>query len=482
MEARAKGDAQSIAAARAGFSERSARNIEKPEHMLKKNRHWRTRKDPFNDVWETEIVPFLEKQPQLQARTLFEQLQENYPDQYPDGQLRTLERRIRKWRALHGLDKEIIFRQNHPPGWQGISDFTHFLNTEITINGKFLNHILYHFRLPFSGWEYADVVLGGESYTALAEKLQDAIWMVGGAPETHRTDSLSAAYKNLSSKEKDDLTNGYEELCLHYGMEPTRNNKGVSHENGAIESPHRHLKNRIHQALILRGNSDFHSVDEYRNFVRNLNQKHNQRIQKLIREERIHLAPLPIRRTTDFTELRVRVSTSSAINVKSVIYSVPSRLIGMILKIHLFDDRLECFVGGDPVLTLPRVRNHKKSKSINYRHLIGSLSIKPQSFRNFIWREYLFPTFAFQQAWEILDNALDDRKACREYVAILKQSTSDSREEKINRYLENCLEKGKIPQSNEVLFLFQSSPIKIPDQKKLELDLQEYNLLFKGGK
>jgi hypothetical protein len=95
----------------------------------------------------------------------------------------------------------------------------------VAIAGEPLDHRLYHFRLPFSGFESAHIVLGGESFVALAEGLQNAMWALGGAPEQHRSDSLSAAFRNLADDAREDLTRRYEALCVHYGMTPTRNNR-----------------------------------------------------------------------------------------------------------------------------------------------------------------------------------------------------------------------------------------------------------------
>jgi hypothetical protein len=110
-------------------------------------------------------------------------------------------------------------------------------------------------------------VLGGESFSALAEGLQAALWRLGGAPLEHRTDSLSAAFKNLSLEAQEDLTERYEALCRHYAMVATRNNRGRSHENGAVESPHGHIKRRIAQALLLRGSADFASLEDNRQWL-----------------------------------------------------------------------------------------------------------------------------------------------------------------------------------------------------------------------
>jgi hypothetical protein len=180
---------------------------------------------------------------------------------------RTLERRMRDWRALCGPERDVIFRQVHEPGRLGLSDFTDMSELCITVAGAVLEHRLYHFRLAFSGFEHAHVVLGGESFVALAEGLQNALWGLGGVPREHRSDSLSAAFCNMDRNTQEDLTQRYQELMRHYGMTPTRNNLGVAHENGSIESSHGHLKKALEDALLLRGSRDFNDLDCYRRFV-----------------------------------------------------------------------------------------------------------------------------------------------------------------------------------------------------------------------
>lgn len=274
---------------------------------------------------------------------------------------------------------------------------------KVTVKNEPLEHILYHYRLACSGWKHVEVILGGESFTALAESFQNALWCCGGVLETHRTDSFSAAYKNLPNKDKECFQKQYQEFCDHYGVEPTRNNKGESHENGSIESPHGHFKARIDQALMLRGYRDFDSIDDYRLFVREIANRDNRRIQELYKEELACLKPLPARRTTGYTVERAEVTITSTINVKSIIYSVPSRLIGQVIKVHLFDDRLVCFVGMTHLFDLARKRKGKVyTNKIDYRHLIDEISRKPGSFKKYIFHEDFFPTEVFRSTWRQL--------------------------------------------------------------------------------
>jgi hypothetical protein len=211
----------------------------------------------------------------------------------------------------------------HPPGQQGLSDFTDAAELGVSIADVRLEHRLYHFRLAFSGWEHARVVLGGESFVALAEGLQNALWALGGAPAEHRSDSLSAAFRNLERDAVEDLTSRYEALRAHYGMTPTRNNPGVAHENGSIEGPHAHLKVALQQALLLRGSGDFADLDAYRCFVDEVVGRANAGRRKALEIERAGLNALPVRRTDDFEEELVTVTRSGGFFPRRIFYTVP---------------------------------------------------------------------------------------------------------------------------------------------------------------
>ncbi len=247
------------------------------------------------------------------------------------------------------------------------------------------------------------------------------------------------------------IEKAYQEFCNHYFIEPTRNNKGVSHENGSIEVSHRHMRRRVDQALMIRGSRDFVSLDDYRNFVDSIVARHNQGILDLLKEERKSLRPLPETKTRDYDVEFVLWTTSTLITVRQVGYSVPSRLIGMQLKVHLFDHKLECYLGTTAVVILTRLRSGKGPRPhvINYLHLIDSLSKKPQAFRHYIFRNELYPTDAFRAAWDILDKELDERKACKTYVGILKLA-SETSEEAVSKLIMVSIGEGKIPQLAEM--------------------------------
>ena len=375
-----------VAAAKAGFSAATAYRIEQDRRLpsQKKAPRGRRRPDPLAAVWDYEVVPLLKSTPGLRPVAIFDEIRRRHPE-IGIGVRRTLERRIRGWRALNGAERDVIFRQEPSPGRLGLSDFTDMGDHRISIAGVPLDHRLYHFRLAFSGWEHAHVVLGGESFVALAEGLQNALWALGRAPLQHRSDSLSAAFRNLDDGTRQDQTRRYEALCAHYRMEPTRNNRGLAHENGSIESPHGHLKRAIEDALLLRGSRDFDTLEAYRRFVDEVVGRRNARNRKRLDLERSALQMLPERRTTDYEETIVTVTSTSGFTLKKVFYSVPSRLIGHRLRVRLYDDRLECFLGATALMALRRGRPHPSGKHghvVDYRHVIHSLRRKPMALLN----------------------------------------------------------------------------------------------------
>lgn len=446
MKNRKDGLGQITSSAKADISERSGRRIERGQLQPKKNvRKGRSRKDPLAGVWESLLTPKLENEPQLSPITLLEVLQKEHPEKYPDSVLRTLQRRVKKWKSLYGPEKEVMFLQEHPIGKQGLSDFTTLKDVKITINGAPFDHLLYHFRLAFSSWSYMKVVCGGESYTALTTGLQEALWRLGGSPLEHRTDHLSAAFKNNDKESnqkkggfRKDLTQRYEAFCQHYNMKPTHNNLSKGHENGGIEGPHGHLKRRIKQALLLRSSNDFKSIALYQDFIEEVVWQHNRRNAKSVEIERQQLQPLPSHKTTDFDEVTVKVTSSGTIQVKRATYTLPSRLIGEKLRTHVYDDKLECYLGSNLVFksyrVYPKDKNHRV-RVIDYHHLIDSLKKKPQAFRYSQFREDLLPSCDYKFIWEYIDANLEARDSCRYIVCLLSLAAENNCEESLGSYV-----------------------------------------------
>ena len=478
MKNRQSGNTQVLAAAKAGISERSGRRIENGERNVKHARKHRTRKDPFELVWKSELVPMLENEPELTGLTLWEYLDEKYPEKYPYSMLRTLQRRIKTYNAEFGPAKEVIFRQSLPAGLQGQSDFSH-PNTKITINGIEFKHLIYQFVLTYSGIRYAQVVQGGESYSALAEGLQNALHSIGGAPLEHKTDSLSAAYNNAYEEQK--LTKSYELLCKHYGLKAIRNTKGVSHENGAVETAHGALKHRIEQGIKLRGSSDFASIKEYQKLINKQIKRLNKRSQTKFKHESTVLKPLPKYRFIDYEEITTKVTSTSTIRIKTAFYTVPSKLIGESIKVHLYHDKLECFVGMSKIITLKRVYPTKpdgKARSVNYKHVIDSLFKKPQAFRHSSYRDDLLPSDHYKQLWQLCDKQFDSHMACKWMVTVLKIAASVENEDSLAQSL---LIPEKLVTLKELQDKYLIKTKDIPDIKAKQHSLEDYNSEFLQG-
>ena len=470
-----------IAAAKAGISQATGYRLNSDPVLpgQKKPPRGRRRPDPLAEIFDAEVVPLLTSSPGLRPVAIFEELLRRHPDLGP-GIRRTLERRIRAWRAEHGPEQEVIFRQIHTPGRMGLSDFTAMGKLCVTVAGQSLDHRLYHFRLAYSGFEHAHVVLGGESYVALAEGLQNALWSLGGVPQEHRTDSLSAAFKNLDRSAQADLTDRVDALCRHYGMTPSRNTKGVAHENGAIESPHGHLKRAIEDALIMRGSRDFETLGAYRAFIDEIVGRINARNAKRIDIERASLKPLPDRRTTDHEEVTVRVTSSGGFLLRKVFYTVPSRLIGHQLRVRLYDDRLELFLGATFLQTLPRGRatpSGSHGHVVNYRHVIHSLRRKPRALMGLVYRDQLFPRRAFRDMFAALLEQTSEKTACRMAVDLLALAHDRGCEAELAAQLDEDLRQRRLPDIQALRALFAPPPETLPGISVQLADLSSYDRL-----
>lgn len=475
---------QEVAAAKAGISVRSARRLDSSETLPSQRppRDWRTRADPFEAVWQSELVPMLEAAPALTARTLLEELQRRYPGQYEDALLRTLQRRVRAWAASYGQEREVFFAQEHPPGRLGLSDFTHVAVLQVTIAGAALMHLLYQFALAYSGWRYVEVVLGGESFMALSSGLQNAAWTMGGVPQEHRTDSLAAAFNNQAEHEL--LTRRYEALCSHYGMRPSRNNLGVSHENGSIESRQNTLKQTMEQALLLRGSRDFADLDAYRRFVAEVFGRLNARVARKFNEERATLMPLPARRSSDYEEVDARVTKYGTITVKKVLYTAPSRLVGHRLKVRIYSEKLECWLGNVCVLELRRGQPDSASgrgKVVDYRHLLPALKRKPGALARSVLRDALFPRTEYAQMWAQLKDELPEAQACRLMVGLLDLAGNGACEVALAQRLALLLAAGELPDLEQLRHEMAPRPALHPTVTVVLPALASYDRLLEAA-
>lgn len=471
---------QVASAAKAGISERSARRIEGGQSLpsQRPQRNWRTREDPLSAVWDSEVIALLQTDARLNAVTLLEELQRRYPGQWDSSVLRTLQRRIRLWRAKYGVEREVYFAQEHPPGRQGISDFTVADDLNVEIAGAAFTHRLYQFALAYSGWRHVTVIDSGESFLALSTGLQAALWALGGVPEEHRTDSLSAAFNNLA--EQEELTKRYADLCSHYGLRATRCNPGQSNENGSIESRNNTLKSALDQALRLRGSRSFNARADYETFVGVIVQRMNARAAKPLATERAMLKPLPVRRTAEFEEIPARVSKYAIFTLKGVLYSVPSQLIGHRLMVRQYAQHVEGWLAGQCVVSLPRARpaqGQRVGRAIDYRHLVGALKRKPGAFARWVLRDAAFPRAVYRQTWERLAAQRPEREACKTMVGLLVLA-ADGHEAQLAQELEQLMELNQLPDLSALTQLLAPPKGDIPQVLVTLPTLASYDELF----
>jgi len=481
-QGRMKGKTQEAAAAAAGMSVRTARKWDTgplPSHT-KKERDWRTRADPFTAVWETEIVPLLsaDDRGDLQATTIIAELHRRFPDQSFSDSLRTLQRRMRQWRALQGPPKDVIFPQEHPPGREGVLDFTHATKLGVTICGTPFAHLLFTFRLSFSKWSWTDLAYG-ESFEALVGGLQGALWALGGVPEVIRHDNLSAATHELRRTGGRTLTRRFKDVLDHYGLRSTRINPGQSHENGVAEKGNDLLKTAIGQALIVRGSRDFASVPQYLEVVDVVVAQLNAAATARLATERPHLRPLPSTRIPDYTVHLPTVRRWSTIRIGGRSYSVPSRLIGHRVEVRQYSSVLEVRYADRLVETMPRLRGDQEVR-IDYRHVIWSLVRKPGAFARYRYREELFPCLVFRRTYDRLRQWRGER-ADIEYVRILHLAAS-TLEVRVEKALTELLDTGRPFDYARVKAVAQPAQRTVPQVAIPTPDLGHYDLLLGGAR
>lgn len=431
---------QELAAVKAGMDAKTARDYLRDQRLpseRKEDRTWRTREDPFTQVWE-EIREQVAVNPGLEAKTLLEWLQRKYPGQFADGQIRTLQRRLKQWRAAEGPAREVFFAQQHVAGRLAQSDFTRMNELNITIGAQSFPHLLYHFVLTYSNWE-AVTLCYSESFESLSEGVQNALWELGAAPLEHRTDRMSLAVNNTS--EEREFTVRYEALMRHYQMTGQKIQTGKPNENGDVEQRHYRLKRAVGQALLLRNSRDFESTGAYKEFLRLLVVQLNAGRRDRVRTEMQYLRPLPGGRLESVKRERVKVDSGSLIYVDRNAYSVNSRLIGEQVEARLGAETIEVWYAGRKVEELPRLRGRGKHR-VDYRHIIDWLVRKPGAFENYRYREELFPTSRFRMAWDVLRETAPLR-ANKGYLEVLELAAKQG-EARVDEALRCLLEQGEM--------------------------------------
>ena len=414
-----------VSAAAAGMDEKTARKYLKTGRLpseMKVEHAWRTREDPFEEVWE-EARTFLELNEGLEAKTIFEFLQRRYPGQFSDGQLRTFQRKVKQWRATEGPPCEVFFAQIHHPGRLCQSDFTFMHSLGVSIGGQPFDHLVYHFVLTYSNWETGTICFS-ESLESLIEGFQNAVWTLGGVPHVHQTDRMTAAVHRPGHPEE--FTRRYAALMRHYGITAQKTQAASPNENGDVEQRHYRFKKAVEQALLLRGSRDFSDRASYNRFLDKLFCQLNAGRSERFEEERRVLRPLPARRLDSCKRLGpVRVSSGSLVQVQNNSYSVHSRLIGEKVSVRLYAEYLEVWYAQRLVERIPRLRGQNKHY-VQYRHVIHSLVKKPGAFENYRYREDMFPTSRFRRAYDYLKDRHTLRVAASEYLRILLLAATES--------------------------------------------------------
>ena len=442
-------------AMKAGVCENTARRylkIKKLPSEAKKPHTWRTRKDPLEQVWESDIKPLLNREPGLEAVTVMGFLEEKYPDQVWERHLRTLQRRIRKWRWKEGPEKEVFFPQERKPGVALQLDWTHLKELQVTILGKLLDGLLFHLVFPYSNGQWA-TLCRSESFSSLKKGLQTGLKRMGKVPMECWSDHSSTATHPLDrSSTQRGFNQKYLDTCAHFGMRPRTIEVGKPNQNGDVESSNGHLKRRLDQALMLRGSRDFESKEAFMAFVQGIMDKLNEQVEQKRQEELTLMRDLPVSDLCEFETTLARVTRSSTITVKREVYSIPSRLIGSSIRVHIYEDHIEAFFDSQKVLHAPR----GEKTHIDYRHLLETLLKKPGAFENYQWQEALYPQTIFRTAYDHMKRTLGDPRVVREYLRILKLCV-DHGENLIANLIEEILQNPKgVLNSDEILQLLGS--------------------------
>ena len=481
MREREKGRTQEQAAASANLKSRKTaakyERLGKLPSELNQPRRYRTRLNPFEEDWPT-VKAMLEDAPSLEAKALFEWLCEQHPGRYQEGQLRTFQRHVATWRALN--QKQVaILEQVHRPGEVLQTDGTWLTKLGVTIQGQPFKHLLIHCVLPYSNWEWGRIAQS-ESLAALRLGLQSTLVKLGHVPRYHRTDNSGAATywpgAKAQSDHKREYTDGYLLLLEHYGLEPQTTNLDSPHENGDVESSNGGLKRAIEQYLLLRGSRDFESTGAYEDFLFDVMDRRNVPRQERLAEELAAMNPLSATSLATNTQVRVRVTRGSLIRVQKNVYSVPTSLIGRQVTVRIHEWRLDVYYQRHLIATLPRLIGEKQHQ-VNYRHVIDSLIRKPGGFRDYRYRDDLFPSLVFRRAWERLNQWQSPRKADIVYLRILRLAARKM-ESEVAAALEQLLATSEPWDETDVEHILQPDPIHVPQLTCGQVHLRQYDQLL----
>lgn len=474
------------AAMKAGMDRKTGRKYIKASKLpsqMRAARDWRTRQDPFEEHW-SEVVAMLQQTPDLEAKTLFEHLREKYPGRYEQGQLRTLQRRVQQWRSTQGPEQEVVLAQRHRPGEAAQTDFTHATELGVMIAGAVFTHLLCVFVLPFSNWFWATVCIS-ESMAALRKGIQRALFQLGRVPQYHQTDNSTAATHRIPDGKKvhaegnrRPFNEEYLSLMQHFGMKPRTTEVGQKEQNGDAEAQNGALKRRLEQALLLRGNRDFASVEQWQEFIDEVARKANGTRGSRLTQELGAMSELQVCKLPEYVEFTVQVSEWSTIRVRHCAYSVPSRLIGEVLKVRLYEDHIEAYQRGQLELKCERLLGRNQHR-IDYRHVIWSLVRKPGGFARYVYREEMFPSLVFRRAYDAIQTPHHGVKGDLEYLRILHRAASGLQSE-VEAALKQLMEKGTpiTAAAIQKLVSREQEITVVPELLTSVVDLESYDALL----
>lgn len=442
---------------------------------MKSQKRWRNRPDAFAEDWPW-IVDFLKAAPELEAKSLFEHLMEQRPGAYRGHELRTLQRRIKDWRAQEGPEKELFFPQAHIPGEAMQTDFTWGTELDVTIQGEAFPHLLCHSVLPYSNWEWV-TVCRSESMLAIKRGVQSALFRLGRRPRFHQTDNSTSATHQVGPDHRE-FNDDYLALMRHLGMTPRTTEVGAKEQNGDIEAANGAFKRRVRQHLILRGNRDFESIEALEDWLQGVAERANRLRVGRFEEEWGQMALLEAVPYPEYDEVDARVTDWSTVRVKANAYSVPSRLRGEKVRVRVFEDRVMVYHRGFLQLETPRLMGDHGCR-IDYRHVIWSLVQKPGAFARFRYRQEMFPTLTFRLAYDALSRDLEGWKADREYLQILHLA-AQTLESGVETILKTFLEGQRAPrfEAVEALVKGPKEPPETPAIPPLEPTLDAYDRLL----
>lgn len=476
MEEMSKHGQVGLAALRSGMDRKTARKYLQRGALpsgQKSLRAYRTRVDPFEGDWEW-LAAQVEEHPGLEAKILFEALQRRRPNHYQDGQLRTLQRRLKRWRAEHGPDRRVFFSQLHRPGEALQLDFTRTGELAITIAGEAFEHLLCHVVLPYSNWQAVTVCLG-ESFLALKRGLQDAVFRIGRVPEFAQTDNSTAATHELASGGRG-FNEDYREFVSHLGMTPRTTAVGEKEQNGDVESANGALKRRLRQELMLRGSSDFESIEAYEVWLQKVVQRLNVGRAERFAEDCAAMHQVRVARLAEFVEVAVQVTSWSTIRVNRSTYSVPSQFIGEKVRVRMFERQLEVYYADRLQLSIERVSG-RDGHRINYRHIIWSLVQKPGAFARYRYREDLFPSLTFRRTFDAIHAEHSGVKGDLQYLRLLHLAAATT-EAEVELALQLLVGDDKCPDVDMVKSLLGPVEVEVPQMAPLVADLEGFDTLL----